>query len=214
VNQLSRRQRQVLEFLSRSIDRSGIVPSVREVAAALGLRSPATAQQHIGSLIRKGHLRRVPDRVRALEILHPDFLVGGASVVQLPLVGRVTAGRGAVADESVEEFLPVPRHLGWQEGCFILRVRGDSMIGAGIFDRDMVIVRRQETAPPGQVVVALIGEEATVKRLRVEDGVTVLVAENPGYPPIREEFSIVGQVVGLIRRYDGRDGFGHRGPVS
>jgi repressor LexA len=88
------------------------------------------------------------------------------------------------------------------------------MIGAGIFDGDMVIVRRQDSAPPGQVVVALIGEEATVKRLRVEDGVTVLVAENPGYSPIREEFSVVGQVVGLIRRYDGRDGFGHRGLVS
>jgi repressor LexA len=214
MNRLSRRQQQVLEFLRRSIDRSGIVPSVREVAAALGLRSPATAQQHITSLVQKGYLRRVPDRMRALEILHPEFLSGAAGVVRLPLLGRVTAGRGAVADESVEEFLPVPRHLGWQEGCFILRVRGDSMIGAGIFDGDMVIVRRQDTAPPGQVVVALIGEEATVKRLNLEDGAPMLVADNPAYPPIREEFSVVGQVVGLIRRYDGRDGFGHRGLVS
>ncbi|MDR5682458.1 MAG: transcriptional repressor LexA [Armatimonadota bacterium] len=211
MTRLSRRQRQVLDFLRSSIERSGIVPSVREVASALGLRSAATAQQHIDGLIRKGYLRRLPDRMRALEILHPHFAVAGTAVVRLPVLGRVTAGRGAVADDAVEEFLPVPRHLGWQEGCFILRVRGDSMIGAGIFDGDMVIVRRQDSVPAGRVVVALIGEEATVKRLHLEDGTPVLVAENPAYPPIREEFSILGQVVGLIRRYDG---FRHRGPVS
>ncbi|MDR7416034.1 MAG: transcriptional repressor LexA [Armatimonadota bacterium] len=195
---LSRRQREVLEFVTRCIRERGVVPSVREVAEHLGLRSSATAQRHLRALVEKGYLRRIPRRMRGLELVHPG---GVREVVHLPLLGRVAAGRGAVAEEVVEEFLPVPRHLGWQEGCFLLRVRGDSMVGAGIFEGDLVVVRRQQTALPGDLVVALVGEEATVKRLGNEAGQFVLYAENPAYPPIREAFQIVGKVVGLLRRY-------------
>ncbi|MDR5710079.1 MAG: transcriptional repressor LexA [Armatimonadota bacterium] len=195
---LSRRQREVLEFVTRCIRERGVVPSVREVAEHLGLRSPASAQRHLQSLVLKGYLRRIPRRMRGLELTGS---AGAPDVVHLPLVGRVAAGRGTVAEEVVEDFLPVPRHLGWQEDCFLLRVRGDSMAGAGIFHGDLVIVRRQQTALPGELVVALVGEEATVKRLAAEDGRPVLRAENPAYPPIREEFQIVGKVVGLLRRY-------------
>ncbi|MCS7173473.1 MAG: transcriptional repressor LexA [Armatimonadetes bacterium] len=195
---LSRRQREALEFVTRCIRERGVVPSVREVAEHLGLRSPATAQRHLRALVEKGYLRRIPHRMRGLELLQP---LGSEDVVHLPLVGRVAAGRGAVAEEVIEDFLPVPRNLGWQEGCFLLRVRGDSMVGAGIFDGDLVVVRRQQTALPGDLVVALVEEEATVKRLGVEDGRYLLRAENPAYPPIREPFRIVGKVVGLLRRY-------------
>ncbi len=198
MKELSRRQREVLEFVTRCIRERGVVPSVREVADHLGLRSPATAQRHLRALVEKGYLRRIPRKMRGLELVAPR---GPSEVVYLPLVGRVAAGRGAVAEEVVEDFLPIPRHFGWQEGCFLLRVRGDSMTGAGIFEGDLVIVRRQQTAAPGDLVVALVGEEATVKRLAVEDGRPVLRSENPAYPPIREAFEVVGKVVGLLRRY-------------
>ena len=193
---LTHRQREVLEFITRQVRERGIVPSVREVAHHLGLRSPATAQRHIQALVEKGYLRRLPGQMRGLELARP----GQQDVVHLPLVGRVAAGRGTVAEEVVEDFLPVPRHLGWGEGCFLLRVRGDSMTGAGIFDGDLVVVRRQEIARPGDLVVALVDEEATVKRLRAEGGVLYLQPENPAYPPIREAFVVIGRVVGLLRR--------------
>lgn len=194
---LTPRQREVLEFITRQVRERGLAPSVREVAYSLGLRSPATAQRHIWALVEKGYLRRIPGRMRGLELARarPE------EVVHLPLVGRVAAGRGAVAEEVIEDFLPVPRHLGWGDGCFILRVRGDSMTGAGIVDGDLVVVRRQDTARPGDLVVALVGEEATVKRLRAENGTLYLQPENPAYPPIREEFVVIGRVVGLLRLY-------------
>ncbi|MBM3451278.1 MAG: transcriptional repressor LexA [Armatimonadetes bacterium] len=203
---LSPRQREVLEYVSKTIGEQGIVPTVREVARALGVRSPATVQQHIDSLAKKGYLRRLPDRMRALEILDPAYApTMSDDAVALPVVGKVSAGPGGVAEELIEEFLPVPRHLGWNEGCFILRVRGSSMIDAGIFDGDMAIVRHQGTAQPGDIIVALLGEEATVKRLCVEDGAPYLKAENAAFAPIHDVFSITGKVVGLLRRYETRD---------
>jgi len=198
---LTDRQREVLEHIAASIRRSGIVPSVREIGSALGMRSPSTVHQHLMALERKGYIRRAGDRMRVLEVLDRSVLPDG-EVAHLPLVGRISAGLPLLAHENVEEMIPVPRKMvGWQDECFLLTVRGDSMIGAGIFDGDLVIVHSQPAADSGDIVVALLGEEATVKRLVYERSRPRLIAENPAYAPIDDEFEIIGKVVGLLRNY-------------
>lgn len=202
---LTDRQRQVLEHIATSIRRSGIVPSVREIGHALGMRSPSTVHQHLTALERKGYIKRYGDRMRVLEVLDRRLLPGNDDIVHIPLVGRVSAGLPILAQENIEEMIPVPRKMvGWQdENCFLLTVRGDSMIHAGIFDGDIVIVRSQTIANPGEIVVALLGDEATVKRLAYEGPRPYLLPENPRYSPIHNEFEIIGKVVGLLRRYAG-----------
>ncbi len=198
---LTRRQREVFEFVVDSIKRKGIVPSVREIGAALGAHSPSTVHHHLAALERKGYLRRGSDRMRVLEITDRRWPASD-DVALVPLVGRVAAGAPVLADEHVEEMIPVPRRfVGWTEQSFLLTVRGDSMVGAGIYDGDLVIVRCQDTASPGDIVVALLGDEATVKRLACRDGQPYLQAENPAYPPVLGPFEILGKVVGLLRRY-------------
>lgn len=202
---LTDRQRQVLEHIATSIRRSGIVPSVREIGSALGMRSPSTVHQHLTALERKGYIKRAGDRMRVLEVLDRRMVPNGENVAHLPLVGRVSAGVPLLADENVEEMIPVPRRMvGWQDdNCFLLTVRGDSMINAGIQSGDLVIVRSQPAAEAGEIVVALLGEEATVKRLLYDGGRPYLKPENPQYAPIFEAFEIIGKVVGLMRRYAG-----------
>ena len=203
---LTDRQREVLEHIATSIRRNGIVPSVREIGTALGMRSPSTVHQHLTALERKGYIKRYGDRMRVLEVLDRTFLPSGESVAHLPLIGRVSAGVPLLAHENVEEMITVPRKMvGWQDdNCFLLTVHGDSMINAGIFHGDLVIVRSQPTAEPGEVVVALLGEEATVKRLAINGGRPYLEPENAHYAPILDEFEIIGKVVGLMRRYGGQ----------
>lgn len=200
---LTERQRQVLEHIAASIRRNGIVPSVREIGQALGMRSPSTVHQHLIALERKGYIKRDGERMRVLEILDRRLLPNGDLVSHLPLVGRVSAGVPILAEQNIEEMIPVPRKMvGWQdENCFLLTVRGDSMIDAGIYDGDMVVVRSQPAADPGEIVVALLGEEATVKRLAVQDKRVCLMPANPRYSPIYDQFEVLGKVVGLLRRY-------------
>ncbi|HEY3249404.1 MAG TPA: transcriptional repressor LexA [bacterium] len=201
---LTDRQREILEHIATSIRRSGIVPSVREIGQALGMRSPSTVHQHLMALERKGYIKRYGDRMRVLEVLDRSVLPGRDDVTHLPLVGRVSAGLPLLAHENIEELIPVPRKMvGWQEECFLLTVRGDSMINAGIFDGDLVIVHSQPTADPGEIVVALLGEEATVKRLAYRDARPRLLPENPAYAPIEGEFEVIGKVVGLLRKFSG-----------
>lgn len=202
---LTVRQRQVLEHIATSIRRSGIVPSVREIGSALGMRSPSTVHQHLTALARKGYIKRAGDRMRVMEVLDRRMVPNGEEVAHLPLVGRVSAGGPVLAEENVEEVIPVPRRMvGWQDdNCFLLTVRGDSMIGAGIHSGDLVIVRSQPSAEAGEIVVALLGEEATVKRLLFEGGRPYLAPENPQYAPIHDAFEVIGKVVGLMRRYQG-----------
>ena len=198
---LTARQHEILQHVAACIRRSGIVPSVREIGLALGMRSPSTVHQHLAALERKGYLRRDGDRMRVLEITDRTALPHG-EVVSLPLVGRVSAGLPLLAEQQIEEMIPIPRRfVGWSDESFLLTVRGDSMFGAGIFDGDLVIVRCQPTADPGELVVALMGDEATVKRLQISDEGPYLRPENPAYAPIRGEFEIIGKVVGLLRRY-------------
>lgn len=199
---MTARQEEILRHIAGCIRRTGIVPSVREIGQALGMRSPSTVHQHLTALARKGYLRRDGDRMRVLEITDRTVLPDSGEVVRLPLVGRVSAGTPVLAEEHVEDMIPIPRRfVGWNEESFLLTVRGDSMIGAGIFDGDLVIVRCQQVADPGDLVVALLDNEATVKRMDVEAGRPCLRAENPAYMPIRREFEVLGKVVGLLRRY-------------
>jgi repressor LexA len=199
---LTERQRQILRHVALSIRRTGIVPSVREIGQALGMRSPSTVHQHLSALARKGYLRRDGDRMRVLEITDRTALPSGEDVVTLPLVGRVSAGVPVLAEQHIDDMIPIPRRfVGWSDESFLLTVRGDSMVGAGIFDGDLVIVRCQSIATPGDIVVALREDEATVKRFAVSDGQPHLLAENPAYAPIRGQFEILGRVVGLLRRY-------------
>jgi repressor LexA len=199
---LTPRQQEILGYVARTIRRTGIVPSVREIGQALGMRSPATVHQHLTALTRKGYLRRDGDRMRVLEITDRTVRLDDEEAVLLPLVGRVSAGVPLLAEQQIDDMIPVPRRfVGWDHESFLLTVRGDSMIGAGIYHGDLVIVRCQATAAPGDIVVALRGDEATVKRLALEEGRPYLRAENPAYEPIRGEFEIIGKVVGLLRRY-------------
>jgi repressor LexA len=200
---LTGRQQQILDYLVKEVQEKGYAPSVREIADALGLRSPSTVHQHLTALEQKGCIRRHGDRMRALEVMDKTLIQTGDTAT-LPLLGRISAGPPVFADELVEDRVEIPRSLlGDVRACFALRVQGDSMTGAGILPGDLVVIRRQRVASSGQIVVALIGEEATVKRLSIEEGTPVLMPANSAYQPIRGEFQIVGLVVGLIRAYEG-----------
>ena len=204
---LTKRQRQILEFIKEQIRTRGYPPSVREVGEAVGLRSSSTVHGHLMRLEEKGLIRRDPTKPRAIEVLDPEFQPEREPApaprrwVELPLVGRVTAGQPILAVESIEDVLPFPRELVGDGEAFALRVKGDSMIEAGIFDGDYVIVRRQPTADNGDIVVALLGDEATVKRFYREGSYIRLQPENRYMEPIRvRDVQILGRVVAVFRR--------------
>jgi repressor LexA len=199
---LTPRQQEILGHIAQRIRKTGIVPSVREIGHALGMRSPSTVHQHLTALSRKGYLRRDGDRMRVLEITDRTVRVDDEEIATLPLIGRVSAGVPILAEQHIEDMIPVPRRfVGWNDDSFLLTVRGDSMIDAGIHHGDLVIVRCQPNAAVGEIVVALQGDDATVKRLAIADGRPCLQPENPLYAPIYGEFEIIGKVVGLLRRY-------------
>jgi repressor LexA len=204
---LTERQRQVLEFIDEEVRRRGYPPSVREIGEAVGLSSPSTVHAHLAALQDKGYLRRDPTKPRALEIaLEPTT---GAAVERrparhIPLVGDVAAGTGVLAAEQVEELLPLPEDFTGEGELFMLRVRGDSMIDAGIFAGDYVVVRVQPDADAGDTVVAGIpGEEATVKTLLRKRGKIVLRPANATMEDLvfePRDVRIYGKVVTLLRR--------------
>ena len=198
---LTGRQRQIFDYLVREVRDKGYAPSVREIGMALGLRSPSTVHQHLMALEQKGCIKRHGDRMRALEVVDKSLVQKGDGVV-LPLVGKVLAGQPTLAEEQVDGYVGVPPGLfGDVRGCFLLRVRGDSMNGAGILPGDLVVVHPQLHATAGDIVVALIGEDATVKRLAMDEMTPTLRPENPVYQPIRDEFQVIGRVVGVLRAY-------------
>ncbi len=204
---LTGRQQQILDYLVSAVRERGYAPSVREIGEALGLRSPSTVHQHLTALEHKGCIRRHGERMRALEIMDKSLIRKGDTVT-LPLVGRVSAGSPTLAAEQIEEYVEIPpKFLGDLRGCFLLRVHGDSMTGAGILPEDLVAVRPQPVASPGEIVVALIGDEATVKRLVMDGTTPVLLPANPAYRPIRGEFKVIGRVMGLMRTYRGLQGW-------
>ncbi|MGZ6899204.1 MAG: transcriptional repressor LexA [Acidimicrobiia bacterium] len=204
---LTPRQRDVLEYVDAMVRRRGYPPSVREIGDAVGLSSSSTVHAHLAALQDKGYLRRDPSKPRAIEIC---FEPGSGAIVDrrpvrhVPLVGDVAAGTGVLAAENIEETMPLPEDLTGDGNLFMLRVRGDSMIEAGILDRDYVVVREQPTADNGDIVVASIpGEEATVKTYLAKRGKVILRPANPALDDMvfePGEVSVFGKVVTVLRR--------------
>ena len=207
MTELTERQRQVLEFIDAEVRRRGYPPSVREIGEAVGLSSSSTVHAHLAALQEKGYLRRDPTKPRAIEVC---FEPGSGAVVErrpvrhVPLVGDVAAGTGVLAAEHIEETLPLPEDFTGDGNLFMLQVRGDSMVEAGILDGDYVVVRQQPSADPGDTVVAGIpGEEATVKTYLQRRNKVVLRPENPRLEEMvfePEDVTIYGKVVSLLRR--------------
>jgi repressor LexA len=197
---LTKRQQEIFDFVRRYGSEHGYPPTVRDIGKAIGLTSSSTVHAHLANLEKLGVLKRDPTKPRALEVL-VDKARGAVSPGGLPLVGQVAAGSPVLADENIEEYVSVPEIAGGEEGEFVLKVKGDSMINAGILEGDHVIVRKQDTAKNGQIVVALVGDEATVKRFFREKEHVRLQPENDTLEPIlSRDVKVLGRVVGVCRR--------------
>jgi repressor LexA len=202
---LTERQRQILDFLTKYVDAHGYPPTVREIGEAVGLASPSTVHAHLANLERAGLLKRDPTKPRALELRREPKAVA-AEVHKLPLVGEVAAGGPLLAEDNVEGYLAVPEPLSRGGEEFLLRVKGDSMINAGILDGDIAVVERAQDAKNGDIVVALAGDdettqEATLKRLFKEAGRVRLQPENDALEPIyAQHVELIGKVIGVFRQ--------------
>jgi len=209
---LTKRQQEIFDFIKRYSAKNGYPPTVRDIGKAVGLASSSTVHAHLANLERLGLLRRDPTKPRAIELLDRvrgdvEGAVGTMaenvrSLVRpgLPLVGQVAAGQPILAEENIEDYVQVPPIAGGEEGEYVLRVRGESMKDVGILEGDYVVVRPQDTAVDGEIVVALVGEEATVKRFFREADHVRLQPENASMEPIRsKDVRVLGRVVGLFR---------------
>ncbi len=202
---LTKRQQEIFDFIKRYSARYGYPPTVRDIGKAVGLASSSTVHAHLANLERIGMLRRDPTKPRAIELLDraaQGVQAGVSAFVRpaLPLVGQVAAGQPLLAEENIEEYIQTPAFAGGEDGEYLLRVRGESMKDVGIIEGDLVVVRPQETANDGDIVVALVGEEATVKRFFQEPDHVRLQPENASMEPIRSrDVRVLGRVVGLMR---------------
>ena len=223
---LTVRQRRVLEVIRNSVDRRGYPPSLREIGEAVGLTSPSSVAHQLSTLERKGFLRRDPNRPRAIEVVSPDSTAdmrgyrGGASVEDetavfdetgmndrrpeasyVPVLGRIAAGVPILAEETVEDVFPLPRQIVGEGQLFLLQVVGESMIDAAICDGDWVVVRQQPTADNGDIVAAMLDNEATVKTFKRKDGKVWLMPHNEAFEPIDgDHATILGKVTAVLRR--------------
>ncbi|MGD7043782.1 transcriptional repressor LexA [Jeotgalibacillus proteolyticus] len=204
MKKLSKRQLDILDFIKREVKDKGYPPSVREIGLAVGLASSSTVHGHLARLENKGLIRRDPTKPRAIEIMNLDEdTIPTQRVVNVPLVGKVTAGSPITAIENVEEYFPLPERLAAnEEAVFMLEIMGDSMIEAGILNGDYVIVKQQQSANNGEIVVAMTDEEeATVKRFFKEQSHVRLQPENSSMAPIiLNSVSILGKVIGVYRQ--------------
>jgi len=204
MDSMTPRQQRIIEYIRRTVQDRGYPPTVREIGEAVGLTSSSSVHAQLANLQRKGLLRKDASRPRAIEVA--GTRPRGSGAVTVPVVGRIAAGAPVLAEEHVEEYIAVPDSFATDEEHFALRVGGDSMVGAGILDGDLVVIRRQDVAEDGSIVAALLpgpGEdEATVKRLKRRGSRVTLVPENPAIQPFElpEGGRIVGQVVGVLRR--------------
>jgi repressor LexA len=203
---LTKRQQEIYDFIRKYSAKYGYPPTVRDIGKAVGLASSSTVHAHLANLEKIGRLRRDPSKPRAIELLDKavDAAVEGVrSIVSpdsLPLLGSVAAGQPILAEENIEEFVPVPMLAGGDDGDYLLRIRGDSMKDVGIMEDDLVVVHQQDTAQQGDIVVALLGEEATVKRYFREPDHIRLQPENEAMEAIRvREVRVLGKVIGLMR---------------
>ena len=206
LKELSPRQKEILEYITEQVFQNNYPPFVREICQAMGLRSSSTAHAHLKALEKKGYLRRDPTKPRAIKILNPATDINTSlkdKTRLIPLLGQVTAGLPVLAEENIESYLALPEEIVKRDAVFLLRVKGSSMQGADILDGDLVIVKQQPVAENGEIVVALLGEEATVKRFYREKGCIRLKPENPDYAPIiSQDVRLLGKVIGLIRLWE------------
>jgi repressor LexA len=199
---LSKMQQKIYDYIVSCVQEQGYPPSVREIGEAVGLRSPSTVHFHLKHLAENGYIEKNAGKGRAITLPHaPQVTPEELPADQIPIVGNVAAGNPILAQECIEEYLTFDTG-GRSEEYFALRVRGESMINAGILNGDLVVVRRQSTANQGEIVVAMIDDEATVKRLSRRNGQTWLLPENEEYAPIDGTYAqILGKVAAVVRRY-------------
>lgn len=201
-NTLTTKQEQILNYIKEVLRSKGYPPSVREICTAVSLSSTSTVHSHLSTLEKKGYIKRDPTKPRTIEVIDAahDWMMNHVNPV--PLIGKVTAGEPILATENIEGYFPLPSNISRHEDVYMLKVSGTSMIKAGILDGDQIIVRQQEMAQNGDIVVALLGEDVTVKRFFKEKDFVRLQPENDTMAPIyTREVKILGKVIGLFREF-------------
>ena len=194
------KQREILEYIRETILAKGYPPAVREICEAVHLKSTSSVHSHLETLEKNGYIRRDPTKPRTIEILDDDFALTRREMVNVPVVGTVAAGQPILANENIEDYMPIPVEMLPNKEVFMLKVKGESMIEAGIFNNDKVIVAKQSTANNGDMVVALVEDSATVKTFYKENGYIRLQPENASMDPIIvNDVQILGKVIGLFR---------------
>ena len=197
---ISKKQLEILEYIKSQILERGFPPAVREICEAVNLKSTSSVHSHLETLEKNGYIRRDPTKPRAIEILDDSFNLTRREMVNVPIVGQVAAGEPILAQENIENYFPIPTEFMPNSQTFLLKVKGESMINAGILDGDMVLVEQTSTASNGDMVVALIDDGATVKTFYKEEGIFRLQPENDSIDPIIvKEVSILGKVIGVFR---------------
>ena len=197
---ITKKQTEILEYIKSQILNKGYPPSVRDICTAVNLKSTSSVHAHLETLEKNGYIRRDPTKPRALEIIDDNFNLTRREVVNVPLIGQVAAGQPLLAVENITGYFPIPAEFIPKEEVFMLNVKGESMVNAGIYDGDQIIVKQQSTASNGEIVVALVDDSATVKRFYKENGHIRLQPENDFMEPIIvDSCEIIGKVIGLIR---------------
>ncbi len=197
---ISDKQREILEYIKQEILNKGYPPAVREICEAVHLKSTSSVHSHLETLEKNGYIRRDPTKPRAIEIIDDSFNLTRREMVNVPIIGNVAAGQPLLAVENIENYFPIPAEFMPNEESFMLKVKGESMINAGIFDGDHILVEKRSTASNGEIVVALVDDSATVKTYYKEDGHYRLQPENDTMDPIIvDECSILGKVFGVFR---------------
>ncbi len=197
---ITKKQEEILEYIKDQILERGFPPAVREICQAVHLKSTSSVHSHLESLEKNGYIRRDPTKPRAIEILDESFQMLRREMVNVPVVGTVAAGQPIFAEQNIENYFPIPSEYMPNQPSFILKVKGDSMVNAGILDGDRVVVQQQSTAENGDIVVALVDDSATVKTFYKEDGYFRLQPENDAMEPIIvKDLQILGKVFGVMR---------------
>lgn len=198
---ITEKQQEILDFIKTTILKKGYPPAVREICEAVHLRSTSSVHAHLGTLEKNGYIRRDPAKPRTIEIVDESFNLNRRDVVNVPMIGQVAAGQPILAEENIVDYFPVPADMLPNADVYMLRVRGDSMVNIGILDEDYVLVEKKSSARNGEIVVAMVGDGATVKRFYKEDGHYRLQPENDSMDPIIvPEVDILGKVIGVYRR--------------
>lgn len=197
---ISAKQKEILEYIKSQILERGFPPAVRDICEAVHLKSTSSVHSHLETLEKNGYIRRDPTKPRAIEILDDTFNLLRREVTNVPIIGRVAAGEPILAEQNIENYFPVPMEMLPNNQTFLLNVRGESMINAGILDGDMILVEERQTASDGEMIVALVEDEATVKTFYKEDGYIRLQPENDFMEPIIvDDVVIIGKVIGVFR---------------